>query len=109
MFTNNPKTRLAIYILGMASQVASFFVSTFAPEIAEAFSKTADALTAIAVGTAVAYIPAAPKVEVYEEEPDEVVESEEVQIDDTDSILEDDAPVDGATPTAGPDARHAEV
>lgn len=52
MLGRNPKTRLTIYLLGISAQIVSFFVAIYAPELAEAFSKTAEVLGAIALGTA---------------------------------------------------------
>ncbi|QIK61789.1 hypothetical protein G7068_16110 [Leucobacter viscericola] len=52
MLTNHHKTRLAIYIVGVAAQVTSFFVTLVSPELAGAFSQTADVLGAIALTTA---------------------------------------------------------
>lgn len=52
MLTNYPKTRLGIYLLAIAAQVASFFVTIYSPEFAQAFSQTSDVLGALALGTA---------------------------------------------------------
>lgn len=52
MLTNYPKTRLGIYLVAIAAQVASFFVSIYSVEFAQAFSQTSDVLGALALGTA---------------------------------------------------------
>lgn len=52
MLTNYPKTRLTIYLIAIAAQVLSFFVTIYSHEIATAFSQTADVLGALALGTA---------------------------------------------------------
>lgn len=77
MLSNNPKTRVVIYLIGIAAQIASFFVAIFAPEVAQAFSQTADVLGAIALGTAVtnASPSAIPAGEgFYEGQPDRVAQ-----------------------------------
>lgn len=52
MFKKYKEVRLGIYILGIAAQVASFFVSITAPEFGDALVKTADLLTVFALSTA---------------------------------------------------------
>ena len=52
MLATYPKTRFTIYMIAIASQVASFFVTIYSPEIATAFSQTSDILAALALGTA---------------------------------------------------------
>lgn len=57
MLTNYPKTRLGIYLVAIAAQVASFFVTIYSPEFAQAFSQTSDVLGALALGTAATNLP----------------------------------------------------
>ena len=54
MLTNHPKVRLVIYILAIASLVASFFVVQFSPELATAFVSTSSVLGSVAGVTAIA-------------------------------------------------------
>ena len=97
----NPKTRLVIYLLGISAQIVSFFVAIYAPDLAEAFSQTADVLGVIAMGTAAVNLDSSTglgEFDRYDPDPDV-----------TATILIEDAPDDGAAPTAAPtEARHAE-
>lgn len=52
MFKSYKEVRLGIYLLGIAAQVASFFVSITAPEFGQALVQTADVLTVFALSTA---------------------------------------------------------
>lgn len=56
MLKNHKNLRVSIYLIGVASQIASFFVTIFSPELATAFSQTADVLATIALGTALTNI-----------------------------------------------------
>lgn len=58
MFASNPNLRIAIYLLAVASQIASFFVTLYSPDLAVAFVSTAGVLTALAGGTAISNISA---------------------------------------------------
>lgn len=49
MFNDYPRVRLAIYLLGIASQIVSFFVTG---DLSEAFQKTGDVLAGLALATA---------------------------------------------------------
>ena len=60
MLANHPNVRLVIYIVGIAAQIASFFVSIFSPDLAQAFSQTSDVLGAVALATAVTNVPKEP-------------------------------------------------
>ena len=52
MFRNMKSVRVVIYLIGVAAQVASFFVTITSPELAQAFSQTSDVLGTLALGTA---------------------------------------------------------
>lgn len=52
MFRNMKAVRVVIYLIGVAAQVASFFVTIYSPELAQAFSQTSDVLGTLALGTA---------------------------------------------------------
>lgn len=52
MFTNSPRIRQGIYLLAIAAQIASFFVTIINPDLAVAFVSTAGLLTVVAGGTA---------------------------------------------------------
>jgi hypothetical protein len=52
MLSNHPTIRLVIYGLGIVAQIASFFVTIYSPELAQAFSQTSDVLGAVALVTA---------------------------------------------------------
>lgn len=56
MLKNHKNVRVSIYLIGVASQIASFFVTIFSPELAAAFGQTADVLATIALGTALTNI-----------------------------------------------------
>ena len=44
MLKNYKNVRVIIYIIGIAAQIASFFVTIFSPELAQAFNQTSDVL-----------------------------------------------------------------
>ena len=52
MLKNYKNIRVIIYIIGIAAQIASFFVTIFSPELAQAFNQTSDVLGTVALGTA---------------------------------------------------------
>ena len=83
MLANAPKTRVVIYLIGIASQIASFFVAIYAPDVAQAFSQTADVLGAIALGTAITNIPS-DKVYTGEGFGSEVTPKHEAVVEDAD-------------------------
>ena len=56
MLKNHKELRVVIYLVGIAAQIASFFVTIFSPELAQAFSQTADVLATVALGTALTNI-----------------------------------------------------
>lgn len=56
LFKNQKSVRVTIYLVGVAAQVTSFFVTITSPEYADAFSQTANVLTTLALGTALSNI-----------------------------------------------------
>lgn len=57
MLKNYRTVRVILYVLGIVAQVASFFVTIVSPELAAAFTQTANVLGAVALGTAVTNVP----------------------------------------------------
>lgn len=52
MLSQYPKVRLGVYLIAIAAQIASFFVTIYSPDLAQAFSQTSDVLATIALATA---------------------------------------------------------
>lgn len=60
MLKNHKAARVVIYLLGVFAQIASFFVTIYSPDLADAFSQTADVLATVALGTALTNLTASP-------------------------------------------------
>lgn len=58
MFSSSPRVRQVIYLLAIASQIASFFLTSAYPDLAAAFVLTSGVLTAVAGVTALSNVPA---------------------------------------------------
>lgn len=66
MFSNSPRVRQIVYGLAIASQIASFFVALYSPDLANAFVATAGVLSAVAGVTALTNVHANAVVDPYE-------------------------------------------
>lgn len=63
MLTKHPRIRAGIYVTAIASQIAAFFVVIYSPEIADAFTSTAQLLAGVAGVTAIANLTPAEELE----------------------------------------------
>lgn len=52
MLSNHPRIRVGIYVAAVAAQIASFFVTLYSPDLAQAFVSTSQVLAAVAGVTA---------------------------------------------------------
>lgn len=66
MFSNSPRVRQIVYGLAIASQIASFFVALYSPDLANAFVATAGVLSAVAGVTALTNVHPNAVIEPYE-------------------------------------------
>lgn len=60
MFSNYPAIRIGLYVLSLASTIASFFVTLYNPDLAIAFVSTSGVLTTAAGITALSNIENSP-------------------------------------------------
>jgi hypothetical protein len=63
MFSDTPLVRKVIYGLAIAAQIAAFFIRIYSPELADAFTNTANLLGTLAGVTALTNI--TPKKALY--------------------------------------------
>lgn len=52
MLSNHPRIRVGIYVAAVAAQIASFFVTLYSADLAQAFVSTSQVLAAVAGVTA---------------------------------------------------------
>lgn len=65
MFSNSPRARQVVYVLAVASQIASFFVALYSPDLANAFVATAGVLSTVAGVTALTNVHPNAVIEPY--------------------------------------------
>ena len=65
MFSNSPRARQVVYVLAVASQIASFFVALYSSDLANAFVATAGVLSTVAGVTALTNVHPNAVIEPY--------------------------------------------